>query len=44
MGTNENQASRRKENNLNVKYVIRNNKVIESTNQPFRYGAQELWD
>ena len=31
-------------NNWNVKYVIRNNKVIESTNQPFRYDAQKLWD
>ena len=33
-----------KKNNLSVKYVIRNNKVIESTNQPFRYDAQKLWD
>ena len=31
-------------NNWNVKYLIRNNKVIESTNQPFRYDAQKLWD
>ena len=29
-----------KKNNLNVKYVVRNNKVIESPNQPFHYDAQ----
>ena len=32
------------QNNLNVKYTIRNNKIVESTRQPFRFNSQELWD
>ena len=32
------------QNNLNVKYVIKNNKIIEATNHIFRYDAHKLWD
>ena len=31
-------------NNLNVRYVIKNNKIIEATNHIFRYDAHKLWD
>ena len=31
-------------NNLNVRYVIKNNKIIEATNDIFRYDAHKLWD
>ena len=30
-------------NNLRKKYVIRNNKIIEKVQQPFRYTTQELF-
>ena len=32
------------QNDLNVKYVIKNNKIVESTRQPFRFNSQELWN
>ena len=32
------------QNNLNIKYVIKNNKVMEATNHLFRYDAQKFWD
>ena len=32
------------EKNLNIKYVIRNNKIVESTRQPFHYRSQDIWD
>ena len=31
-------------NNLNIKHVKRNNKIMEATNHLFRYDAQKLWD
>ena len=30
------------QNNLNLKYVIRKNKNVKSTRQPFRFNSQEL--
>ena len=32
------------QNNLNIKYVIKNNKIVEATNHLFRYDTQKLWD
>ena len=32
------------EKRLNLKYVIRNNKIVELSNQPFRYRSQDIWD
>ena len=32
------------EKKLNIKYVIRNNKIVELTRQPFRYRSQDIWD
>lgn len=29
--------------NLNIRYVIKQNKIVESTQLPFRYNAQDLW-
>ena len=31
------------EKNLRVQYVIRNNKIVEKIQQPFRYTTLELW-
>ena len=31
------------QNNLNIKYVIKNNKIVESSGQPFRFNTQDLW-
>ena len=32
------------EKRLNLKYVIRNNKIVELSKQPFRYRSQDIWD
>ena len=32
-----------KRNNLNIKYVIKNNKIVKASNHHFRYDAQALW-
>ena len=29
--------------NLNIRYVIKQNKIVESTQLPFRFNAQDLW-
>ena len=29
--------------NLNIRYVIKQNKIVESSGQPFRFSAQNLW-
>ena len=31
------------EKKLNLKYVIRNNKIVELTKQPFRYRSKDIW-
>ena len=32
------------QNNLNIKYMIKNNKIVEAKNHLFRYDAQKFWD
>ena len=29
--------------NLNIRYLIKQNKIVESTQLPFRFNAQDLW-
>ena len=32
------------QNNLNIKYLIKNNEIVEATNHLFRFDTQRLWD
>jgi len=32
------------EKKLNLRYVIRNNKRVELSKQPFQYRFQDIWD
>ena len=29
--------------NLNIRYIIKQNRIVENTGQPFRFNTQDLW-